>query len=148
MSHAEPRANPHVLPRALRWLGKRRRPFCCSGCAGIRRSFSGSCAFCANAFPDGRIQYAPHRGDGALQPPATALLRQETGIDYDQLTRGILHFYTDAKEFDTATAAAAVMRRFGRDRQTLSVAECIAIEPSLAGAWFAGRWRLHRRRIR
>ena len=27
-------------------------------------------------------------------------VRAETGVDYDCLTRGILHFYTDKKEFD------------------------------------------------
>jgi D-amino-acid dehydrogenase len=29
-------------------------------------------------------------------------LRRDTGMQYDQRTQGILHFYTDAKEFDGA----------------------------------------------
>ena len=33
-------------------------------------------------------------------------LRAETGLEYDHLTRGILHFYTDQAEFDAAIAPA------------------------------------------
>jgi D-amino-acid dehydrogenase len=61
-------------------------------------------------------------------------LRQDTGIEYDQLTRGILHFYTDARELELATSAAAVMREFGCDRQTVTADECVRIEPALTSA--------------
>ena len=35
-------------------------------------------------------------------------LRRETGIAYDHLERGILHFYTDQQEFDKSQAGAAL----------------------------------------
>lgn len=134
VSHAEPWANPHVLPRALKWLGKEDAPLLFR----LRWDpalFLWVLRFLRECLPGRTYLNMRHIVAMALYSRRQlALLRQETGIDYDQLTRGILHFYTDAKEFDTATAAAAVMRRFGCDRQTLSVAECIAIEPSLAGA--------------
>jgi D-amino-acid dehydrogenase len=59
-------------------------------------------------------------------------LRRATGIEYDQLERGILTFYTDPKEFGHGVAAAALMREFGCDRDVKSVDECVAIEPALA----------------
>jgi D-amino-acid dehydrogenase len=59
-------------------------------------------------------------------------LRASTGIAYDHLERGILEFYTDAKEFDHGVAKAELMRRFGCDREVKTPTECVAIEPALA----------------
>jgi D-amino-acid dehydrogenase len=71
-------------------------------------------------------------------------LRAETALAYDHLERGILHIYTDRREFATAIAAAALMRDFGCERRTVDVDECIAIEPALARAQaVAGRRRLY-----
>lgn len=61
-------------------------------------------------------------------------LRAETGIEYDCLARGILHFYTDQKEFDRSRAAAALMRELGCPRETVSADEVVRIEPALAVA--------------
>jgi len=59
-------------------------------------------------------------------------LRAETGIQYDHLERGILHFYTSQQEFDAAQEPARIMREFGCELDMKSAAECIAIEPALA----------------
>ena len=59
-------------------------------------------------------------------------LRWETGIRYDELTRGILHLYTDPEEFEAAKAPAELMRGMGLDRQLKTPEECAAIEPALA----------------
>jgi D-amino-acid dehydrogenase len=59
-------------------------------------------------------------------------LRAETGLHYDELTKGILHFYTSAKEFEAALGPAELMRQYGCDRKVISNAEAIAIEPALA----------------
>ena len=59
-------------------------------------------------------------------------LRAQTGIEYDHLERGILSFYTDAREFEHGVQAAALMREFGCDRDVKTVDECVAIEPALA----------------
>ena len=61
-------------------------------------------------------------------------LRAETGIAYDERTRGIRHYYTEAAEFEQAAAAAGAMRRLGLDREVASVEQAIAIEPALAAA--------------
>jgi D-amino-acid dehydrogenase len=61
-------------------------------------------------------------------------LREATGIQYDALTRGILHYYTDAAEFDRAVASASLMNAYGLDRAVKTVDEAVAIEPALAFA--------------
>ncbi|HQW19536.1 MAG TPA: D-amino acid dehydrogenase [Rhodocyclaceae bacterium] len=58
-------------------------------------------------------------------------LRQQLDLEYDQLKRGILHFYTDEREFLLATSQAALMREFGCERVTKEAEECLALEPAL-----------------
>jgi D-amino-acid dehydrogenase len=60
------------------------------------------------------------------------VLREQTGIAYDQLERGILQFYTDAAEFERGVHAAELMRAYGCDRDVKTPDECVAIEPALA----------------
>lgn len=55
-----------------------------------------------------------------------------TGIEYQRLQRGIAHFYTDAKSFDGAAAAAEVMRRHGVQRRVVGRDELLRIEPALS----------------
>ncbi|MGY0193502.1 D-amino acid dehydrogenase [Leptothrix sp. BB-4] len=55
-----------------------------------------------------------------------------TGIRYDRLERGILHFFSSQADLDAGAAAAALMRRHGVDRQVLDRAGVLAIEPALA----------------
>ncbi len=71
-------------------------------------------------------------------------LRRETGIQYDQLTKGILQFYTDKGDFLAAQEASKLLQQYGIEREVKTVDEAIAIEPALnhirdrlAGATFA-----------
>lgn len=59
-----------------------------------------------------------------------------TGIEYNRLQRGIAHYYTDAKSFEGAAAAAELMGRHGVSRRVISREELLRIEPSLQA--FAG----------
>ncbi len=61
-------------------------------------------------------------------------MRHELALEYDHLERGILHFYTDPREFEQALPQAALMREFGCERLPKTAAECLAIEPALAGS--------------
>jgi D-amino-acid dehydrogenase len=61
-------------------------------------------------------------------------LRAETGIEYDHLSRGILHFFTEQSELDAAAASIPVLREYGIVRELKTVAEAVAIEPALATA--------------
>lgn len=60
----------------------------------------------------------------------------QTGIDYQRLERGILHFFSDERAFDDGARAAELMRRHGVDRRVLSREQVLQVEPSLRA--FAG----------
>ncbi len=71
-------------------------------------------------------------------------LRQETGIQYDQITKGILQFYTNKDDFIAAQEASKLLQQYGIEREVKSADEAITIEPALnhirdrlAGATFA-----------
>jgi D-amino-acid dehydrogenase len=71
---------------------------------------------------------------GLASRAALQSLRGELALEYDHLERGILHFYTDSAEFEHALPQAALMRDHGCDRVPKTAAECLAIEPALAGS--------------
>ena len=62
------------------------------------------------------------------------MLRQQLKLEYDHLTRGILHFYTDEQELATAKSQALLMREFGCERVLKEPHECLDIEPALIGS--------------
>ncbi|MBB2487183.1 D-amino acid dehydrogenase [Mitsuaria sp. WAJ17] len=55
----------------------------------------------------------------------------QTGIEYDRLERGILHFFSSQADFDAGAAGAEVMRAHGVDRRVLSRDEVLKVEPAL-----------------
>ncbi|MGM9513224.1 D-amino acid dehydrogenase [Roseateles sp. DB2] len=55
----------------------------------------------------------------------------QTGIEYERLERGILHFFSSQADFDAGAAAAEVMRTHGVDRRVLSRDEVLKVEPAL-----------------
>jgi D-amino-acid dehydrogenase len=59
-------------------------------------------------------------------------LRAQTGLQYQQRTQGILHFYTSQAEFDAAQEPARIMREHGCELDMKTPDECVAIEPALA----------------
>jgi D-amino-acid dehydrogenase len=67
---------------------------------------------------------------GAYSHAALKDVVRATGIDYQRLTRGIAHYYTDARAFDAAVGSAALMRRHGVARQVISREELLQIEPA------------------
>ncbi len=134
VSHAEPWANPHILPRMLKWLGHEDAPLLWRWRADPAQLAWGL-RFLAECLP-GRTR----RNIAAIVAMALysrgrlQALREELGLQYDHLERGILHIYTDRAELSAAIKAARVMRQFGLDRDTVDVDKCLEIEPALAGA--------------
>jgi D-amino-acid dehydrogenase len=61
-----------------------------------------------------------------------AELRATTGIQYDALQRGILHYFTDPPSFGEAAQMAPALRQYGLDMQVKTPAQCVEIEPALA----------------
>jgi D-amino-acid dehydrogenase len=56
----------------------------------------------------------------------------QTGIQYDRLERGILHFFSSQEDLESGAAAAELMRRHGVDRRVLTREEVLKVEPALA----------------
>ncbi|HZW13374.1 MAG TPA: D-amino acid dehydrogenase [Noviherbaspirillum sp.] len=132
VSHAEPWANPSAPRKVLKWLGRedapllfRLRPEWLQWKWGMQ--FLRECAPARTASNIRQIVAIAEYSRQTLQA-----VRAETGIEYDQLSRGILHFYTDPKEFEHALAAAKLMREFGCPRESIGPDEVVQIEPALA----------------
>ncbi|MEO7953949.1 MAG: D-amino acid dehydrogenase, partial [Polaromonas sp.] len=68
---------------------------------------------------------------GAYSHAALKDVVQATDIEYNRLERGIAHYYTEQKSFDTAGDAAALMRKYGVARRVVSTPELLVIEPAL-----------------
>lgn len=69
---------------------------------------------------------------GAYSHASHKALVEKTGIGFDRLERGILHFFSSAKDFEAGAAGAELMRQHGVDRRVLSRDEVLAVEPALA----------------
>ena len=134
VSHAEPWANPQAIGKILRWVGKEDAPLLFRwrldpelfrwGLQFLRECTASRTRANIRAI----VSLASYSRDCLQQ------LRSDTGIEYDQLSRGILHFYTDEKEYKAADMAADLMRDYGLDRRPVSAAECVSIEPALQDA--------------
>lgn len=134
VSHAEPWANPASLLKVLRSLGCEDAPLLFRLRADPLQwrwclQFVRECRPVRVAANLRRIVALADYSRRSLQS-----LRAETGIEYDHLSRGILHFYTDQHEFDKACRAAAAIRELGCPRTTIDANEVVRIEPALAAA--------------
>ena len=130
-SHAEPWAKPSVVPKILQWLGREDAPLLFRPRADWAQWRWGA-GFLRECWP-GRFE----RNCKALAELAAysrqclRALRESTGVRYDHLARGILHFATDARDFAVLARSAEAVRRLGIDRQLKSAPECLALEPAL-----------------
>ncbi len=132
VSHAEPWANPAAPMKILKWLGKedapllyRFRPEWLQWKWGLH--FLRECTSARTAANIRRIVALAEYSRQTLQS-----VRAETGIDYDCLKRGILHFYTNRKDLEGSLHAAKLMRDLGCPRNSIDTDEVVRIEPALA----------------
>jgi D-amino-acid dehydrogenase len=131
-SHAEPWANPSVLPKVLRWLGREDAPLLIRWRRFDPALWGWGLRFLANC-TKARAKINTERTLRVALYSRRLLkeLRAETGIEYDQQSRGILHIYREAKEYEHACREAEAMREFGLARQSLDRNGIVAIEPAL-----------------
>ena len=132
VSHAEPWANPGAPMKVLRWLAKEDAPLLFRLRPDVRQWLWGLSFLreCTPARTRHNIRQIVNLGLYSRQ--TLQQLRADLDLRYDQLTRGILHFYTSQAEFDAAQAPAQVMRDHGCELDMKTAAECVAIEPALA----------------
>ncbi|WCM88869.1 D-amino acid dehydrogenase [Acidovorax sp. NCPPB 3576] len=132
VSHAEPWANPGAPFKVLKWLGREDAPLLFRLRADMRQWLWGLQFLreCTPARTRHNIEQIVRLG--TYSRDTLQQLRRDTGIQYDQRTQGILHFYTSAREFDAALAPAEQMRALGCERRVVSADEAVRLEPALA----------------
>jgi D-amino-acid dehydrogenase len=129
VSHAEPWANPARRSSCCSgWARRMRR--CCSACAPTCASGCGACSSCANARRRARATTSPDRAPGHLQPRHAAAAAPRPGLQYDQRTQGILHFYTSPRSSTPPGARRADARPGLRPPGDLAD-EAVRLEPAL-----------------
>lgn len=133
-NHATPWATPRAPWQALKWLGRADAPLL------VRLRADPALAawmlrFLANCTA-ARMRLNTERATriAVYSRDQLAALRAETGIDYDHRETGILHIFRSAREYEAALPQIEVMAEAGCFRRVVDAAECVAIEPALAGA--------------
>jgi D-amino-acid dehydrogenase len=130
-SHAEPWAKPSLLPKILSWLGREDAPLLFRPRADWAQ-WLWALAFVRECVP-GRFERNCRAlaGLAAYSRGCLRALRRTTALPYDHLSRGILHFATDGRDFEVLARSAEAVRAMGIDRQVKSAPECLALEPAL-----------------
>jgi D-amino-acid dehydrogenase len=131
-NHATPWATPGTPLKALRWLGRIEAPLLLH----LRwdpQLFAWLIRFLRNCRRERMMVNIERALRLALYSRAQmSELRQETGIGYDELLRGILHIFRSPDEYALALPQVEPMARFGLSRQVVDAAGCVDLEPALA----------------
>lgn len=132
VSHAQPWAHPGTPLKVLKWLGVEDAPLLFRLRPDLRQWLWGLSFLreCQAARTRDNIRQLVRLG--LYSRAALQQLRSRLCLQYDQRSLGILHFYTDAREFDAAQESTRVMREHGCECQPQSAAQCCRIEPALA----------------
>ncbi|MDW5444144.1 D-amino acid dehydrogenase [Polaromonas sp. SM01] len=130
VSYCEPWANREAPAKLLKWMFRRDAPLLFRPQLDWRQwrwglQFLGQCNDAA--FERNVAQIVAL---GAYSHEALKDIVAVTGIDYLRLERGIAHYFTDQQSLDAAADAAALMQKFGVQRQVISREELLAIEPA------------------
>jgi len=130
--HADPWAGPATPMKALKWLGHEDAPLIVRARIdpvlwGWLLRFLANCTASRSRINTERILRMALYARTCLGE-----LRKETGIEYDHAERGILHVYSDPREFEQVIPKAKLMTEIGCERQVLDVDGCVACEPALA----------------
>jgi len=132
VSHAEPWANPGAPLKVLKWLMKEDAPLLFRLRADPAQ-WRWGLAFLRECTP-GRTAHNIRNivSLGLYSRAKLQELRAATGIQYEQRSQGILHFYTSEAEYAAAQEPARLMREQGCELDMKTPDECVAIEPALA----------------
>jgi D-amino-acid dehydrogenase len=132
--HSEPWANPQAPAKILKWLGRADAPLLFRLQMDPHQWMWGA-RFLVECLPArSRHNIRQLTRLAIYSRDSLDELRAATGIAYDELTLGILLFFTDAAAYAHGLEAARIMRQYGLERVPKTVDEAIAIEPALASA--------------
>ena len=131
VSHAEPWANPSAPFKLLKWLGREDAPLLFRLRADPAQ-WAWGLKFLAQCGKQRSTRNMVQLLNlGTYSRSSLQQLRTDTDIAYDHLTKGILHYYTSGKEFESALEPARIMRELGCERQVIDADEVVRIEPAM-----------------
>ncbi len=131
VSHAEPWANPSAPLKVLKWLFRADAPLLFRPRLDLAQ-WRWALAFlreCTSAKAAHNIRQMVNLG--TYSRAQLQSLRDDLGLEYDALTKGILHFYTNREEFEGALEPTRIMQGLGCDRQVIDADRAIELEPAL-----------------
>jgi D-amino-acid dehydrogenase len=131
VSHAEPWANPSAPLKVLKWLFRADAPLLFRP-RWDPAQWRWALAFlreCTSARAAHNIRQMVNLG--TYSRAQLQSLRDDLGLEYDALTKGILHFYTNREEFEGALEPTRIMQGLGCDRQVIDADRAIELEPAL-----------------
>ncbi|MFC4158823.1 D-amino acid dehydrogenase [Chitinimonas lacunae] len=131
VSQSEPWADPGAPWKVLKWLWRDDSPLLFRPKLDLRQWLWGA-GFLRECLP-GRFErnLVQMVNLGLYSRQTLHALRAETGLSYEQQTRGILQIYFEQQAYDSACRAAELMRRYGCVREPISRERAIDIEPAL-----------------
>ncbi|TCZ66741.1 D-amino acid dehydrogenase [Roseicella aquatilis] len=130
--YSAPWAGPGIPVKALKWLMMRHRPFVLwpqldHGLYRWLGQMLANCTEAAYGTNKARMVRLAEYSRDVLRD-----LRAETGIAYDQRTKGTLQLFRTQKQLDAVGGDTAVLDAFKVPYEVLDPAGCIGAEPALA----------------
>jgi len=129
--YSAPWAGPGIPVKALKWLMMRHRPFVFwpqldHGLYRWLGQMLANCTAAGYGVNKARMVRLAEYSRDALRE-----LRSETGIHYDERSRGTLQLFRTQKQLDAVGGDTAVLDRFAVPYQMLDVEGCVGAEPAL-----------------
>lgn len=131
-NHAEPWANPSVLPKLPSWLLRSDSPLVFRPRADWEMikwglSFLRNCTYTRAS-----INTVNMLRLGLYSRQCLHRILQEENIEFNYLKKGILHIYSSQIEFEHGKKQAEYQAKFGGEEKILSKNEILELEPNLA----------------
>lgn len=131
VGQSEPWANPAVLPKILRWLGREDSPLLFRPQWDSQQWLWGL-QFLRECLPGRAAENIRQMVTlGMYSRQTVQMLRQSLKLEYDCLEKGILQLYFSPREMEEGARSARLLSELGCERRVLSVNEAMAIEPAL-----------------
>ncbi|MCC6946524.1 MAG: D-amino acid dehydrogenase [Bradyrhizobiaceae bacterium] len=130
VSHAEPWANPSAPLKVLKWLFDREAPLLFRPRLDLHQ-WLWIAQFLVDCLPSRADRHTTEIVKLASESRTRLQeIRARENIRYDERTKGILHFYRDQHEFESAVRVADLMRKHGCERRVVDADEVVKIEPA------------------
>ncbi len=132
ISHPEPWSNPAAPMTILRWLGRKDAPLLFRWPAEAARIHWGL-QFLRECLPARtRRNTLAIAHLAAYSGNCLRALREANGLEYDSLSRGVLHLYFAKENYRHGETQQKVLQSLGIGARMLTPSECVDTEPSLA----------------